>query len=477
MMTLILTILSSGFLFTNATAETAATNFKPAAVYQELVPSFRKTLGELVAADTTNPPGNEARAVKILAKRLDAAGVKYQIDEFAPGRQSIVARLKGDGTQRPLMLLAHIDVVGTDNQTWTMPKHKLTEKDGYYYGRGVNDDLGMAVANLEVFLLLKKNKTALHRDVILALTGDEESGGAGIQSILKKHPEWVDAEIALNEGGQPANFVLNGPVQMVNMQLAEKTYQDFKITATGESGHSSVPKKDNAIYKMAKALQLLENHQPRAHFTDLTREYFRTRAQFEKLQANRQAMLTLANAKGPLPKKALEVALNDPYLTAILTTTCVATMTSAGTKVNALPAEAVGYVNCRILPDETPAQIQAWMQNLMGPSVKIEEVEKTSLSAPSPLTGAIPSAVKVVSAKLWPNVTVIPFMGRGATDSRYLREHGIHAYGLIPFPTIETDSSRSHGIDERIQVSAVPVGLQFLHELTLELAASPLANK
>ena len=167
--------------------------------------SLRKTLGELIKADTTNPPGSEARAVTILAARLKQAGIAFETMEFGPGRQNLVARLKGNGEKKALLLLAHRDVVGTEHQEWTSPSHELTEKDGYLYGRGVRDDLGMAVANLEAFLLLKSSGLPLKRDVILAFTGDEESGGLGIRTMIEKHPDWLDADIAINEGGSPVN--------------------------------------------------------------------------------------------------------------------------------------------------------------------------------------------------------------------------------------------------------------------------------
>jgi acetylornithine deacetylase/succinyl-diaminopimelate desuccinylase-like protein len=200
------------------------------AVYDRAIEDFRKLLSALVAADTTNPPGNEARAVAIFAKRLDAEKIPYRTTEFGPGRRNLVARLAGDGSEKPLLLLAHIDVVGTEGQPWTAPPHRVTEKDGFLVGRGVSDDLGMAVMNVETLILLKRAGTKLRRDVIVALTGDEESGGSGIRHQLEHDPKSIEAEIALNEGGG-IRLDDDGKASFVGLQAAEKTYQDFAIVA------------------------------------------------------------------------------------------------------------------------------------------------------------------------------------------------------------------------------------------------------
>lgn len=457
-------------------AQLAKDNIDVEEIYKSLVPSFRKTLDALVRAKPVNPPGGEERAIKIIAERLKKEGVDYKIDEFAPGRQSLVARLKGNGQKRPMMLIAHIDVVGTDKQEWSVPQFEVTEKDGYLYGRGVQDDLGMAVANLEVFLLLKKNKTPLDRDIILAFTGDEESGGEGITSILKKHPDWVDAEFALNEGGSPKNSANGGPIDYFQVQMAEKTYQDFNLIAKGTTGHSSIPRKDNAIYKLSQALLKIEKSRPRPRLIEITREYLRERAAYETGDA-KKAMLAVANAKGALPSQALKYLMNDPLKSVFLTTTCVATMLSAGTKANALPAEATALVNCRILPDEKPEDVQAWLvKTINSPDIEVKPEGAFSYAGPSPHQGPLPQAIRSVVQKMWPNENsrpkIIPFLSTGATDSRHLRAHGIASYGLSPLISTNEDSTRAHGVDERIQVATLPLSFKLLHNIILEVAAA-----
>ena len=462
-------LLSVLLAFGLATAQ-AATDFSA------LTQSFRQTLGELVKADTTNPPGNEARAVAILAKRLKAAGIPYEITDFAPGRQNIVARLKGSGEKKPLLLLAHIDVVGTDGQNWTMPKHEMTEKDGHLYGRGVLDDLGMAVLNLETVIELKKSGIALKRDVILAFTGDEESGGLGLRTLLKERPELVDAEIALNEGGGAVNDETGGPVKYVRLQMAEKTYQDFTLTAKGPTGHSSVPQKENAIYKLSRALTNVQKFWPAPRLIPVTREYFRQRSALEKPETGK-AMLAVATAKGKLPAKALAVLEKNPVIAAQLRTTCVTTMLSAGTKVNALPPSASANINCRIMPDETIESVEKQLLKLINdPSLTLAREPEFGTSPAAPTDGEVPKVLQKLAKEIW-NVPVIPTMSTGATDSRYLREKGVAAYGFSAMPVHETDILRAHGIDERIQLTSIRPGLEFMQRLVIELAAQEPQNQ
>lgn len=403
--------------------------------------NVRKTLGELVAADLSNPPGNEAKAAAIGAARLKQAGIPYEVLEFAPGRANLLAVLKGSGKEKPLLLLAHTDVVGTANQAWTSDPRKMTEKDGFLVGRGVLDDLGMAAVALEVFILLKDKP--LNRDVILAWTGDEESGGAGIQDLLVKRPELAKAGVALNEGG---GLILGegGVPARLDLQTAEKIYQDFELTAAGTTGHSSVPLADNAITKLAGALERLGKNPFPERIIPVTKAY-------------------LAATKADRKK---------PNVAALLRTTCVATMLSGGTRVNALPSEAKANVNCRILPDETVEAAQKRLQELAGPDVKVSPVGDLGASGASPVDGEAAQAIARVAKKLWPSLLVVPTMSTGATDSRFLRALGIAAYGVNPLAVSEEDKRRAHGIDEKIPVASISAGLEFFRLLVLELTGN-----
>lgn len=438
--------------------------------YDATAAAARKLLIELVAADTTNPPGNEARAVTIGAARLQAAGLPFQRFEFAPGREDLVARLKGDGTLRPLLLLAHVDVVGTSGQSWSTPPHQLTEVNGYLQGRGSADDLGMAAVELETFVLLAKSGVKLHRDVILAWTGDEESGGDGIRWLLKNHPELVNAEIALNEGGG-VTLGKDGKPKLVSLAAAEKAYQDFTITAHGTTGHSSVPLGDNAIYRLAAGLERLSRYHFPVRLLPVTRAYFTERAAVEPppLAA---AMRAAAQAKGAIAAGALAVLERDPLMNAQLRTTCVATMLSGGTRVNALPAEATATVNCRMLPDETVAGVRKVLEAaLADPGLEVKEVKDMGGGGASPVEGPLLDTIRATLARRYPGLPVIPGMSLGASDSRFLRQAGIAAYGLNPVPRSEEDSRRAHGIDERIPATSLRAGVESLHQLVLDLAA------
>jgi acetylornithine deacetylase/succinyl-diaminopimelate desuccinylase-like protein len=440
--------------------------------YDSAAHAARETLAKLVAADTTNPPGNEARAVEIAAATLDEAGIPYEVTEFAPGRKNIVARLKATGNPegKPILLLAHTDVVTAAGQPWATDPHQMVEKGVYLLGRGVSDDLGMATVNLEVFLLLKKSGTPLRRDVILALEGDEESDGSGIRYLVKHKPESVDAAVCFNEGG---GFTLDaqGKVKFLAYSAAEKIYQDFELVTHAPPGHSSVPLKDNSIYRLAHALTALEAHPDSPHLIPVTRAYFAERAKLEKPPLA-DAMRELAQSKGSrLPARALKVIEADPQLSANLRTTCVATTLAGGTRVNALPAQAVANVNCRILPGETVEQTQTRLTQIVhDPQVEIRIPKSSGQSGPSPLDGEGPRAVERITHAMWPGLPIIPSMMRGASDSRFLRPTGVACYGLNPMPSYESDALHVHGVDERIPVASLRTGVEFLHRLVLELA-------
>jgi acetylornithine deacetylase/succinyl-diaminopimelate desuccinylase-like protein len=405
------------------------------------VDNIRKTLGDLVAANLTNPPGNEAKAAAIGAARLQAAGIPYEVLEFAPGRSNLLAVMKGSGEKPAVLLLAHTDVVGTANQAWTSDPFKMTEKDGFLIGRGVLDDLGMAAVALEVFIGLKGR--ALDRDVILAWTGDEESGGEGLQDLLRKRPSVGHAGVALNEGG---GLILGegGKHARLDLQTAEKIYQDFELTAAGTTGHSSVPLEDNAIYKLSAALGRIAKSPFPERLIPVTKAY-------------------LAATKADRKK---------PSIQAILRTTCVATMLSGGTRVNALPAEAKANVNCRILPDETVEAVRKRLQKLAGPDVRVALVGDLGASGASPVDGEAAKIISKTAKKLWPNLLIVPTMSTGATDSRFLRALGMAAYGVNPVAVSEEDKRRAHGIDEKIPASSLSSGYEFFNLLVRELTGN-----
>jgi acetylornithine deacetylase/succinyl-diaminopimelate desuccinylase-like protein len=435
----------------------------------------RELLGKLVAADTTNPPGNEARASVIGEAWLRARGISYESHEFAPGRRNLIARVRGDGSARPLLILAHTDVVGAAGQTWETEPFRMTPVDGHLVGRGVQDDLGMAALALEVLGLLHDGKVPLARDVIVAWTGDEETGGAGIQFALAEHRGAIDAELALNEGGGILVDDAGRPLS-AGVQVAEKLYQDYVVRATGPTGHSSTPPDENAITRLSAGLARVGRHRFPARVLAETRPGLLARAQGEEGRDPRLAAALRAVAraagKGPLPAGPLAVVEKNPSLRALLRTTCVATMIAGGTKANALPADAYATINCRILPDEKPSDVQAALAQALGdPALEVRAIAPLALPArASPIEGPAMAAVLKVMGEMYPGVPVTPAMSTGATDSLFLRAAGIQAYGFMPIGMTQVDARRAHGVGERIREDALRSGLEILYRVVVEVA-------
>lgn len=447
----------------------AAGSFAEEPNFDEAAKSTRELLEALVAANTSNPPGNEARAVTIGAERLRAAGIPYRVTEFAPGRQNLVARLKGDGSAGPLLLLAHIDVVGAEGQDWSVEPHVLTERDGYLYGRGVLDDLGMAAIELEVMKLLARNRVPLARDVILAWTGDEESGGRGIQWLIENEPESIRAEVVLNEGGG-IRLDENGEPLRVDLQTAEKIYQDYVLRARGPTGHSSVPLPENAIYRLAAALGRIERHTFPVRILPVTRANLAGRVPIAPPEEAKALRAVAASPEAP-PADAIAVLDRDPALAASLRTTCVATQIEGGTRANSLPAEASALINCRILPDASPAAVRAELVRIVDDrEIEIAMPSEFGFGEPSPLDGPGPEAIAAVVEQVAPGIPIVPYMSRGATDSRFLRAKGIPAYGIGPISVKDEDGRRAHGADERIPAESLRAGVEFFYKLVVELA-------
>jgi len=431
----------------------------------------RSLLDELIRIDTSNPPGNEEKASRAMGAHLKKDGIPFELVPWAPGRASLVARLKGDGSKRPLILLAHLDVVGAAQQPWTVPPFSPTEKDGFLYGRGVLDDKGWAAIAVETFLELHRSHVKLHRDVILALTGDEESGGAGIRYLLDKRKELLaDAELALNEGGVTLLDPKSNKVKVVQMQTAEKTFQNFELVAHGTGGHSSIPNDDNAIYRLARALEQLGAFRFPARLTPTIREALRGRAVLEP-EPYASALKTASTAPGDtIPDQPLQILDEKPPLRSLPRTTCVATILSGGTRDNALPVEARANVNCRMLPGDTVEGVRATLQNVTG-DVDVRIVPDVGSGPEVPVKGPVRDAVEKVAHELYgPDVLVTAALGTGASDSRFLRTIGIHAYGLGLLPVTPADALKPHGPDERAPLPSVAQGARFLREMVRTLA-------
>lgn len=430
----------------------------------------RALIEKFVAIDTSTV--HEDRIAHLAEERLQPLGLETQILVPAPDHGILVARLKGNGTKKPLLLIAHIDTVGANKDEWKSDPWTLTERDGYLYGRGVIDDKGMAAMAIEAVALLAEEKDRA-RDVILVLAGDEESGvGVGTQWLVEHHPELVrDVELELNEGGD-LSADADGKPRYVSLQNSEKNWQNFELVATGPGGHSSAPLPDNAIWRLAKAMTRVEGLEPPPRLTATTRAWFAGRAKIEKQPATRRALAAVADAKGNAPPAwAVKALSSDPEFHAQLRSTCVPTLLAGGSRVNALPTEAKVTINCRMIPGEDVEAFAATLKKAIAdPKVELRYHVTATGDSTSPPDGPMVDAVKRATAQMFPAIPVVPYMSSGGTDSKKFRALGISSYGLDPFPMSEEDERRMHGPEERMQIDGPRVGVEYLHRILVEAA-------
>ena len=434
----------------------------------------REIYKQLIEINTTDTAaGNVTKAAEAVAARLKAAGfpaADVQVLGPDPRKHNLVARYRGTGARRPLLLVAHLDVVEAKREDWSFDPFVFLEKDGFFYGRGTSDDKAMAAILTANLIRLKQENFTPDRDLILALTADEEGGKFnGVEWLIKNHRNLIDAELALNEGG--SGQMKNGTYLINQVQASEKVYQDFRIEARNPGGHSSRPIRDNAIYHVADALARLEKFDFPVNMNEVTRTYFERMATFEKDAAIGAAMRAVA-APTPSRQAVATLAHNSAYYNALMRTTCVATMLEGGHATNALPQLARANVNCRILPGEAPATIRKQLEEVIAdPSISVSFVDEANPSQPSPLTPTVMGPLESITKAMFPGVVVVPVMGTGATDGLYLRNAGIPTYGVEGI-FYETDDNRAHGRDERVGVKQFYEGLEFQYRLIRQLASS-----
>jgi acetylornithine deacetylase/succinyl-diaminopimelate desuccinylase-like protein len=427
-----------------------------------------KFLSELVKIDTSNPPGNETRAAEYIKDVLAAEGIPAQIFESAPGRGNIVARLKGNGKKKPLLLMGHLDVVGVERDKWTMDPFAATIKDGYLYGRGSVDDKSMDAANLEVFLLLHRMKVPLDRDVILlAEAGEEGTSQFGIDFMVEKHWNEIACEYALNEGGDVPEE--NGKVQYVAVSTTQKVPRGFSMIARGTSGHGSAPRLDNPIAHLAAAVDKAARWEAPMRLNETTRRFFQQMAQ---ISVPEKAKL-YAHVEDPaVQRKLLET---QPSYYSMLRTSLVPTIIKGGFRSNVIPAEAEARFDVRALPDENMDQLKAELAKLINdPAISFVDAENVNArpaTAPSGLDTDGFHALEHAAQKVFPGAPTVPIMQVGATDSAQLRAKGVQAYDIGTVLGLE-DIKRIHGNDERIQLAGFGKFVQFLFTATLDLAGA-----
>jgi acetylornithine deacetylase/succinyl-diaminopimelate desuccinylase-like protein len=429
---------------------------------------------QLIEINTTDSVGSTTVAAQAMAQRLlDAGFPKADVVVLGPNdrKGNMVARYRGKAGSKlkPVLIIGHLDVVEAKREDWSTDPFKFVEKDGYFYGRGTQDMKDSDAIAVTDFIRLKQDGFIPDRDIILALTADEENGKSnGVDWLLKNHRELIDAEYALNpdSGG-----VRPDQPQIVGFEATEKLYGDFQVLATNPGGHSSLPTPDNAIYHVADALAALQKFTFAFELNPVTREYF---AQMAKIETGRTAADLRAILGEPPDAKAVQRLSQDTHMNSVMRTTCVATMLSGGHAPNALPGRAEANVNCRIFPGHSQEEIRMQLIKVFNdPTLTVRYRSDTGeLSdhgsgrksmAPPPLRDDVMNSLRSVAAKLWPGFTVLPIMEAGASDSIYTMNAGIPSYGINGV-AIERADDRAHGRDERVKSDAYYTGVEFYYQ-------------
>ncbi len=425
---------------------------------------------QLIESPSGFSSGSTTPLVKAMAERLKDAGFAEEdifIGGASPEKANLVVRLHGSGEQKPVLLLAHTDVVEAKASDWSMEPFILHEKDGYFYGRGTLDDKAQAALWLANLIQFKKEGFKPKRDIIVALTADEEGKGPynGVLWILENHKDLIQADFALNEGGW--GDMLDGQKISQNVQISEKYLLDFELEVHNKGGHSSIPVNDNAIYQLANALQRLSKWQFPLKTDEVTSTYFKKLAAIEKEPLKSSLLKAAQNSQVAMQ----QVAAQSPVWNATLRTTCTPTLLAGGHATNALPQLASVHINCRVLPGDSPESVENALKEIINdPQVKITQTGSVDRGPNSPLRPDVLNTIAQVTHQFWPNVPTVPMMVTGATDGRFLRKAGIPTYGVMGMFFERSDLQRAHGRDERISMQTFYEGQAFLYDLVKKLS-------
>jgi acetylornithine deacetylase/succinyl-diaminopimelate desuccinylase-like protein len=431
----------------------------------------REILEELVEINTIRDSG-ATRAATALARRLTNGGFSSEDVHLAgpkPHKQNLVVRLRGSGKAKPILFLAHLDVVEARREDWSLDPFVLTERDGYFYGRGtmdIKDEAADLIANL---LRLKAEGYIPSRDIVVALTDDEEGGDDnGVSWLLQHRPELIRAAFVINTdagGGQMEHGRrLRNPVQ-----TSEKVYATYLLEVTGAGGHSSLPPRENAIYSLAKGLDRLSRFAFPVRLNPTTRAFFRQLGAQEKGQVARD----LRAVSGDVPDLKAAARLSAvPMYNSSMRTTCVATMLQAGHAENALPQRAQATIQCRLLPGDSPEETRAALARVLADTlIRVSLPDKPEIAPASPVSPEVMSAVERVTSTIWPGVVVLPVMDPWTTDGVHFRKAGVPVYGVSGI-FYDINDVRAHGKDERIGVQSFYEGVEFMYRLMKELSGS-----
>jgi acetylornithine deacetylase/succinyl-diaminopimelate desuccinylase-like protein len=431
----------------------------------------RDILKELIEINTTSRYGS-TKAAEAMAARLKSAGFQASdIQVIGPDLQhkNLVLRFRGNGKLKPVLFISHLDVVEALRDDWSVDPFTFLEKDGYFYGRGTTDDKCDGASFIVSLIRFKKEGYIPNRDIIIALTADEEMGNAnGVDWLITNHRELIDADFCINPDGGGGDLKNGKPVTMA-IQTSEKLYFSYRLEVKNKGGHSSLPVKDNAIYTLASGLNRLANYNFPVRLNETTRNYFEKIASGETGQVKSDILAILTTPPDTIAVERL--AASSAYYNAIMRTTCVATMMSAGHAENALPQTAQAIINCRMLPDEGPDNVMSILKTVLGDSkISVTCIDSSLIAPLSPLREDVTGPVGQIASSMWPGVNVTPTMATGASDGKYLRLHGIPVYGVSGMFT-DMDDVRAHGKDERIGVKEFYDGVDFMYRFIKALSS------
>jgi acetylornithine deacetylase/succinyl-diaminopimelate desuccinylase-like protein len=412
---------------------------------------------------------------RILHEVLAGAAIERRLIEPAPGRAALIARLRGDGSRAPILLLAHMDVVGVQRERWSVDPFGGIVRDGHVYGRGAIDDKGMLAVNLETLLLLKRHVIdrggRLARDVIFVATSDEEAGGEwGIDWLMRHHGDAIRAEYALNEGGRIR--IVRGRRLYAAVQCAEKVPHVVRMTARGTGGHAAVPRADNAVVRLGRALAAIGTHREAVRVLPTTRQFFAGLGEIWPVARERRAMTDVASGDPARVRRGAAVLASVPVLDAVLRNGISATIVEGGIRANVIPSEVSATLNVRTLPGQSIDGVVARLRRAVADRDVSIEVTQRGEDAPvsdhrTPMFGAIAETIRSLDSR----TAVVPYLSTGATDSAWLRRAGIRAYGLLPFPLAQKDEERMHADDERVSLDSLAYGVRLVYGIVRRMVS------
>jgi acetylornithine deacetylase/succinyl-diaminopimelate desuccinylase-like protein len=431
-------------------------------------------LQRLIRFDTTNPPGNELPLARYITEVLMAEGIETQLLTLAENRAAIVARIHGNGKGRPVMMLAHMDVVGVEADKWSTDPFGGVVRDGYLYGRGAIDDKGMLAANVMAMLLIQRTVvaagTTLDRDVVFVATSDEEAGGAaGIKWLVDNHRDLFDAEFAINEGGRTR--IVAGGKRYLAIQTAEKISHMVTVTARGPAGHAAIPLEGNAIFRLARAIDRISRYREPVILTETTRRFFTDLATIWPDADQRGAMAELVSEDTAAQARGATVLSRVPVFNAVMRNGISPTSLLSGVRGNVIPAEASAILNVRTIPGHSIEDVvlrlrQAVDDDGIEIAISAHGAEAPASDPASQMFRSLASSARELDAE----IAVVPYLSTGGTDSAQLRRIGINSYGILPFPMAQEDEERMHGHDERVPVESLHFGARLIFESIRRIA-------